>query len=63
MNVKNEVQVSVYKDMMDLQKQLVNDILQMLPNQNMQVDNSNKVQEVQQQTPPSNPEGTISKYA
>ncbi|EDP73842.1 2-hydroxyacid dehydrogenase [Hydrogenivirga sp. 128-5-R1-1] len=62
MNVKNDVQISIYKDMMDLQKQLVNDILKMLPNQAVQVDNSNKVQEVKQ-TPPPNPEGTISKYA
>lgn len=63
MNIKNDVQVSIYKDMMDLQKQLVNDILKMLPNQAVQIDNSNKVQEIQKQTPPPNPEGTISKYA
>ena len=62
MEVKGQVQVSIYKDVMELQKQLMNDILQMLPNQNVQVDNSNKVQEVKQ-TPPPNPQGTISKYA
>ncbi len=62
MEVKGQVQVSIYKDMMELQKQLMNDILQMLPNQNVQTDSSNKVQETQQ-IPPPNPEGTISKYA
>ena len=62
MEVKGQVQVSIYKDMMELQKQLMNDILQMLPNQNVQTDNSNKVQEVKQ-TPSPNPQGTISKYA
>ncbi|RMA93055.1 hypothetical protein [Hydrogenothermus marinus] len=65
MEIKNqaEAQVRLYKDMMDLQKQLVNDILQMLPAQNVQTDSSKAVQSSPEIKPPENPNGTISKYA
>ncbi len=61
MNVKNDVQVYLYKDIMDLQKQLVEQMIQMLPVQNMQTDMSNN--DLIKQTPPPNPDGNISKYA
>jgi len=65
MEVKNraEAQIALYKGMMDLQKQLVNEILQMAPNQNAQTDNAKAVQSSPEVKPPENPNGTISKYA
>ncbi|HIE58521.1 MAG TPA: hypothetical protein EYH43_02485 [Persephonella sp.] len=54
--------VAAYKSILDMQKDVANQIIQMLPQNNMQTQADNNTQQ-QTKTPPQNPDGKISIYA
>jgi len=57
--------MAMYKSVLDMQKDMMNQVLQMMPQQNsMQAQMQQQQQQQQQtQTPPPNPNGNISIYA
>ncbi len=63
-NVKDATTMYAYKSILDLQQQLMNQLIQMLPQDNMQSQMQNVVElDMQKFTPPPNPDGKISIYA
>ncbi len=63
-NVNDATTMYAYKSILDLQQQLMNQLIQMLPQDNMQSQIQNAVKvDMQKFTPPPNPDGKISIYA
>jgi len=62
MKIEGSTGLETYKSILDMQKEVANQIIQMLPQNNMQTQADNNTQQ-QAKTPPPNPDGKISIYA
>lgn len=62
MKIDSSTGIATYKSILDMQKNIANQMIQMLPQNNMQTQANDNTQQ-QTKTPPPNPDGKVSIYA